>query len=82
MEEYALVVREHERSTEQVYSVVRATICDPFLTVAATRQSLRVFSKETDHKVSKPSGVAFLSVASSDTYDTGDMYDGDWVDGD
>lgn len=82
LNEYVYFLREYGRSTEQLFLAVRATACDPFMTVEAVREELGIYYGEADFKANIPSSVASPPVAGSDGYDADEICDGDLNDGD
>lgn len=80
LELYVQVVREHGRSSEQVFSVVLSSNYDPFTTVEATE--LRVYFFERDnHEAGSSSGVHSPSVAGCSVIGIDEVYNGDLDDG-
>lgn len=70
-------------SIKQVFSVVPATTCKPFMTLEAARQKLRVSRGEADLNVGKSSGtpsspIAGKNIYGIDIFNDGDLNEGQW----
>lgn len=81
-EKFVHVVREHRRSTGQVFSAVPVTTCNSYMTAKAVRQKLRIFQGEASSKAGKLSGLPSSPIPGSDAYGIDEVYDGDLKEGD
>lgn len=77
IDEYFKIVREHGRSKEQVSAAIPVTICEPFITLAAARQELRVFHGGAERKEGNWSRLHPSPVAGSDAYGIHKVYNRD-----